>query len=120
MIYKLISGFLSMGINSYFDYKIKKAETDTERLKITTDRDKNLDRVRAEVLMNGSWKFQLFLLIPTCLWFSSVVLYSTFFCGTCILPYAGLGYTWSMAALPPPLDWAFAAMVGFLFLTKGK
>ena len=39
---------------------------------------------------------------PLGLWFGAVVVYSIFWCGLCVYPQ-----TWTIAALPPPLDeWA--------------
>jgi hypothetical protein len=111
MLFTILYKLLSFGIDKYADYKSTKATTGVELEKIKADVEKNKDTIRGAVLMNGSWWFQLFFIIPLSIWFSSVVLYSVFLCQGCMFPQP-----WSIAALPKPLDEWAGWIVGFLFL----
>jgi hypothetical protein len=111
MLFSILFKLLSFGVDKFSEYKLKKADTDVEREKIRADVEKNKDAIKGAVLLNGSWWFQLFFIWPLAIWFSSVVLYSIFWCKACMFPQP-----WSIAALPAPLDEWAGWIVGFLFL----
>ena len=101
-------------INKFTDYKLKSADTSLEKDKLKVQAEESKDKWKAVILVStGAWWFQLFFIIPLALWFAFVVLYSMFWCQDCMAPQ-----TWSVAALPPPLnEWA-GAIIAFLFLTQ--
>lgn len=78
------------------DEKIS-AETDREKIKGDIIRESYSNR-SAWMQAGGFWLMLLFAL-PLAFWFGSVVIYSVFWCQGCAYPQ-----TWSIAALPPPLD----------------
>jgi hypothetical protein len=65
------------------------------------------------VLTGRGWWFPLLFLVPAGLWFGGVCIYSLLFCAKCVFPQ-----TWTVAALPPPLDQWMGAIVGSLFIGK--
>lgn len=112
-MFTLIFKLLSFALSIWGGYKEKQASTDVEKEKIRADVEKNKDNLKAAILMNGAWWFQLFFIIPLATWFSGVVLYSLFWCQKCMYPQG-----WSIAALPPPLDQWAGWIIGFLFLVN--
>jgi hypothetical protein len=70
-----------------------------------------------QLQISRTWWFQLFFVIPLGVWFSSVVLYSMLWCQDCVYPQ-----TWSIAALPPPLDqwaaWIIMSLFGVAMVDK--
>lgn len=112
-MFTILFKILSFGLNFWGNYQLKKAETDTQREQIRADLEKNKDSLKAAVLMNGAWWFQLFFIVPLALWFSGVVVYSLLWCQDCIYPQP-----WSIAKLPPPLDTWAGWIIGFLFLVN--
>lgn len=116
----LLFGIVQLFLNLFFTYKIEMAKTETEKLRIQAQMQETIAQVKGEVLKKGAWKYQVFLVLPVAVYFGSVVFYSMFFCQACILPYAGLGYSWSIAALPEPFMTFMAWIVAFLFVTGGK
>ena len=111
----LLLPMIKFMVGGWFDYKAKRAKTETERLSLINKRDINLDNLKAGVLKEGAFYFQLFFIVPLGLWFAAVILYSVFWCNGCAYPQ-----DWTVAALPSPLnEWA-AGIIAFLFLTKGK
>lgn len=59
----------------------------------------------------GRWLLALFI-VPLGAWFASVTIYSMLFCAGCVFPQS-----WTIAALPPPLDqwsgWIIMALFGY-------
>lgn len=94
----LASGPLDRALDTV-DRKIA-AETDREKVKaeiIKTHMATRPDFMRA----GGFWLMLLFA-VPLAGWFGAVLLYSVFWCQGCAFPQ-----TWTVAALPAPLDeWA--------------
>ena len=81
------------------------AETDREALK----RDLIVEayRTRADWMRAGGKFLMLIFAVPLAVWWSAVILYSLIWCAGCAFPQ-----TWTIAALPPPLDqWAGAIVV---------
>lgn len=90
----VVSGLLDLA-----DQKIK---TDTNRDKIKGDIIKAHYASRGDWMRAGGFWLMLLFAAPLALWFGSVVVYSVFWCADCMYPQ-----TWSVAALPAPLDdWA--------------
>lgn len=119
-MFTLIFGLTKMFLGLYFDYKIEMAKTETEKLRIQAQREQAIAKVQGDVLQKGGWKFQIFLIAPVAIYFFAVVIYSTLFCTACIIPYAGLGYYWDIAALPEPFMTFMAWIVAYLFVTGGR
>jgi hypothetical protein len=114
-MYTLLAKFLTSGLSIYTNYKLKKAETDTERERIQLEHDATVTQIKATLLSKGGWWFQLFFVLPLGMWFAAVILYSIFLCKTCAYPQP-----WSIAALPDPLnEWA-GIIIGYLFLVGGR
>lgn len=111
MLFTILYKVLSFGIDKYTSYKAATASNEVELAKIEADVNKNKDTLRASLLANGGWWFQLFFVWPLAVWFMSVVLYSIFWCKACMFPQP-----WSIAALPSPLDQWAGWIVMFLFL----
>lgn len=73
-----------------------KIENETDRQRIRAD----LIKTYANSQVTGMPRLVMFLFVaPVGLWFSSVVYYSMFLCKSCMFPQ-----TWTIAALPAPLD----------------
>jgi hypothetical protein len=111
---KLAFGWLTGGtldrVLSTVDHKI---DNETERERIKTRAVESYITAQTTVLTGRGWWFPLFFIAPLGLWFGSVCLYSIFFCARCAYPQS-----WSIAALPSPLnDWA-GIIVGSLFIAK--
>ena len=68
---------------------------------------------QARVLTGKGWWFPLFFIAPLGLWFASVCIYSILFCQRCAFPQS-----WSIAALPAPLDQWSGVIIGSLFMAK--
>ena len=91
----LTDGALGRALDTV-DKKIA-AETDKEKIKgeIIQEHYRN----RGAWMQSGGFILMLLFAIPLAFWFGSVVIYSVFWCQGCAYPQ-----TWSIAALPPPLD----------------
>lgn len=80
----------------------KKLDADTDREKLKADIILEHYRSRADWMRAGGFWLMLIFAVPLALWWGSVLLYSIFWCARCAYPQ-----TWSIAALPAPLDeWA--------------
>ena len=85
----------------------------TDREKIKTDAVTAYVQAQVQVANSRQWWFPLFFIIPAGLWFAAVCLYSILFCRLCAFPQ-----TWSIAALPAPLDQWMGWIVTSLFVGK--
>lgn len=88
-------------------------DNETQRQAIKSQLAQTYLNAQVQVLIGRGWWFPLLFLVPAGFWFSSVCVYSVWFCHNCILPQS-----WSIAALPPPLDSWMAAIIGSLFIGK--
>lgn len=107
-ILRFLFGWLSSGpldrILDTVDAKVK-AETDREALK--ADIIKSHYSTRADFMRAGGFWLMLIFAVPLAIWFAAVCIYSILWCAGCAFPQ-----TWSIAALPPPLDdWAGGIVV---------
>nr|WP_249127796.1 hypothetical protein [Bradyrhizobium lablabi] len=86
---------------------------ETTREQVKADLAKSYLMAQASILTGRGWWFPLLFLVPAGLWFASVCVYSILFCKLCAFPQ-----TWTIAALPAPLDQWMGAIVGSLFIGK--
>ena len=98
-ILKIFTGGALDRVLSTVDKKIS-AETDREKIKgdIIQESYKN----RGQWMQSGGFLLMLIYALPLGFWYSSVIIYSVFWCQECAYPQE-----WTIAALPAPLDeWA--------------
>lgn len=92
----------------------RKIADGTDRARIHAGIVEQYAKAQVAVLAGRGWWFPLFFIVPLGIWFSAVCLYSVLFCAGCAFPQ-----TWTIAALPAPLDEWAGAIVGSLFVAKG-
>ena len=113
-IAKLLTGDV---LGRAFDVVDKKIEAETDKEKIKGDIIKEHYRNRGQWMQGGGFILMLLFAIPLAFWFGSVVIYSVFWCQGCAYPQS-----WTIAALPPPLDeWAgiiIVSIFGVVGVTK--
>jgi hypothetical protein len=85
----------------------------TEREKIKTEAVSQYVAAQVQIANSRQWWFPLFFLAPAGLWFTAVCVYSVFWCRLCAYPQS-----WSIAALPPPLDQWMGWIVTSLFIGR--
>jgi hypothetical protein len=112
---KLIFGWLT---GSTLDRILSTVESrfnnKTEQDRIKSDVTEAYLKAQVATLTGPGWWFPLFFVVPLGLWFSSVCIYSIFFCAGCRFPQ-----TWTIAALPPPLDEWSGGIVASMFIYQG-
>jgi hypothetical protein len=113
-MFQIAYNILSLIIDKWSEHKIKQTNNALEKEKILAETEQSKDKWKAVILTStGSWWFQLFFIIPLAIWFASVVVYSLVWCEDCAFPQS-----WTIAALPTPLnEWA-GAIIAFLFLSN--
>lgn len=100
-------------ISRILDTIDKRVDNETERERIKTQAVESYVNAQAQVLTGRGWWFPLFFIIPLGAWFASVCVYSIFWCQRCAYPQS-----WSIAALPAPLDQWSGVIVSSLFIAK--
>jgi len=111
-MFKLIFNWLTGGtLDRILTTIDRKVDNETDRERIKGEVVGKYLQAQTEVLTGRGWWFPLLFIVPAGFWFSSVLVYSVLFCQRCIMPQ-----TWTIAALPPPLDDWMAAIVGALFV----
>lgn len=113
MLWGAFLGFLRGPLDRILSTIDNRVDNITERERIKTEAVQSYVNAQAQVLTGRGWWFPLLFLIPAGLWFTAVCLYSILFCRGCIYPQ-----TWTVAALPPPLDGWMGAIVSSLFIGK--
>ena len=88
-------------------------DNETKREELRTRAVESYIAAQASILSGRGWWFPLFFLVPAGLWFTAVCIYSILFCKLCVFPQS-----WTIAALPSPLDQWMGAIVGSLFIGK--
>ncbi len=112
--FSTILGWLLKGpLDRIFTTIDNSVNNETTRDQVKADVAKSYLTAQVAILTGRGWWFPLFFLMPAGIWFASVCIYSILFCRDCIYPQ-----TWTIAALPPPLDQWMVAMVGSLFIGK--
>lgn len=80
----------------------RKISADTDREKLKADIIKEHYRTRADWMRAGGFWLMVLFAGPLAVWWSAVIAYSILWCQRCAFPQ-----TWSVAALPAPLnEWA--------------
>ena len=90
-----------------------KISNDTTREAVKADLVADYMKAQVAILTGRGWWFPLFFIAPLGLWFASVCIYSMLFCARCAFPQS-----WSIAALPAPLDEWSGIIIGSLFVGK--
>lgn len=94
----LTGGFLDRVLDTV-DRRVQ-AETDREALRAEIIREHF--RTRADWMRAGGFWLMLIFAAPLAIWWGAVILYSMILCAGCVWPQS-----WTIAALPAPLDqWA--------------
>jgi len=113
-VLKLAFGWLTGGT---LDRILKTVDTkisnDTTREAVKADLVADYMKAQVAILTGRGWWFPLFFIAPLGLWFASVCIYSMLFCARCAFPQS-----WSIAALPAPLDEWSGIIIGSLFVGK--
>lgn len=113
MLAMVLKWFTSSALDRIFSTIDNAVSNETTREQVKSDLAKSYLSAQVSILTGRGWWFPLLFLIPAGMWFSSVCLYSMLFCAKCVMPQ-----TWTIAALPSPLDQWMAAIVGSLFIGK--
>jgi hypothetical protein len=80
----------------------RRIDAQTDREAIKGEIIKQAYRDRADWMRAGGFWLMLIFAAPLAVWWAAVIIYSLLWCAGCAYPQ-----TWSVAALPPPLDeWA--------------
>jgi len=85
----------------------------TERERIKTEAVQTYVKAHVDIANSRQWFFPLFFLIPAGFWFAAVCVYSVLWCMACAWPQ-----TWTIAALPAPLNEWMGWIVTSLFIGK--
>lgn len=88
------------------------AQTDRDRLK--ADLIKTHMQTREGFMRAGGFWLMFMFAAPLALWFAAVLVYSVLWCAGCAFPQ-----TWTIAALPAPLDDWSGAMITAIFGVVG-
>ena len=105
----LLSGPLDRALKSVDNA----VNNETTRDQVKAELAKTYLTAQASILTGRGWWFPLLFLVPAGFWFASVCIYSILWCKLCAYPQ-----TWTIAALPSPLDQWMGAIVGSLFIGK--
>lgn len=107
---RLLSGGL---LDRVFDTIDRRIEADADRERIKADLIAEYYRTRPGFMRAGGFVLMLLFAAPLAFWFSSVCIYSVFWCAGCAFPKP-----WTIAALPAPLNewagWIIMAIFGVL------
>lgn len=91
----------------------KHTDATTDREKIRSEAVSQYVQAQVQIANSRQWWFPILFLVPAGFWFAAVCLYSVFWCKGCAYPQ-----TWSIAALPPPLDQWEGYIITSLFIGK--
>jgi hypothetical protein len=112
---KLIFGWLTGStLDRILTTVDSKFDNDTERARVHASVVEEYAKAQVALLSGKGWWFPLLFIAPLGMWFAAVCLYSVLWCAGCAFPQ-----TWSIAALPRPLDEWAGAIIGSLFVAKG-
>jgi hypothetical protein len=109
----VIGWFLKGPLDRMFKTIDNAVDNETKREEIKTRAVESYMSAQVAILTGRGWWFPLLFLVPAGLWFGAVCIYSILFCVKCVFPQS-----WTIAALPPPLDQWMGAIVGSLFIGK--
>jgi len=91
----------------------KHGDAVTDREKIRSAAVSQYVQAQVSLANSRQWWFPVLFLIPAGLWFGAVCLYSILWCRGCVYPQS-----WTIAALPPPLDAWMGYIISSLFIGK--
>lgn len=91
----------------------KHTDATIDREKIRSEAVSQYVQAQVAIANSRQWWFPILFLVPAGLWFGSVCLYSILWCKACAYPQS-----WSIAALPPPLDQWEGLIISSLFIGK--
>ena len=91
--------FTGGALSRVLDTVDRKTDAGTDRNRIKGDIIQEYYRTRADWMRAGGFWLMLGFAVPLMFWFAAVCVYSVFWCAGCAYPQ-----TWTIAALPPPLD----------------
>lgn len=111
VIMMAVRWLFSSGLDRILTSIDNKVDNETKRDELRTAAVTAATEAQARVLTGPGWWFPLLFAGPAGFWFGSVCLYSVFFCKNCMYPVS-----WSIAALPPPLDTWMGVIVSGLFI----
>jgi hypothetical protein len=97
-----------------FDLVDRKLAQQQDRERLKADLIEAHYRTQADRLRAGLFWLMLPFVLCLAFWFAAVVIYSVFWCAGCAYPQS-----WTIAALPPPLDEWAGAMITALFGVVG-
>lgn len=120
-IIKLLGGGI---LDRVFETINKATDSETERQKAKLEALQAFAQAQAAMMAGpGRWLLYIYA-VPLGLYYAAVIGYSAFFCRGCAYPQ-----TWTIAALPAPLDqWSWAIICSFfgygaalqIFTRKGR
>lgn len=110
----LITGLFQGPVSRAFDLADKRLDNANDRERLKAEIIKTHYETRAGFMQAGGFWLMLLFAVPLALYYSSVALYSMFWCAGCAFPQ-----TWTIAALPPPLDEWSALIVISIFGVQG-
>ena len=114
MLKTILGWFVGDTLDRVLDSIDSHTDNETERERIRAKTLETHITAQTRLLSRGPWAwFPLFFIVPLGFWWASICIYSVLWCANCAWPQ-----TWTIAALPPPLDdWA-GAIIASLFVGK--
>ena len=109
-----ITGFLKGPLGRVLDSVDKRIDAQSDRERIKADIIQTHYATRPGFMQAGGFWLMLLFAAPLAFWFAAVCVYSVFWCAGCAFPQ-----TWTIAALPPPLDEWSAQIVIAIFGVAG-
>ena len=109
----VIGWFLKGPLDRIFRTVDNAINNETTREQIKADLAKSCLPSQVAILTGRGWWFPLLFIVPAGFWFAAVCVYSVLWCKARAFPQS-----WTIAALPSPLDQWMGAIVGSLFIAK--
>jgi hypothetical protein len=117
VIRALLSFFTGGALDRVLRTVEKQVESKTDRERLKADILREHMRTRPDFMRAGGFWLMAIFAVPLAFWWAAVLVYSVFWCRACAYPQ-----TWSIAALPAPLnEWAglmIVAIFGVLGVTQ--
>lgn len=114
MIRRIINWIVGGALDRVLSTVDKRIEAQTDKERIKGQIIQEHYRSRGDWMRAGGFWLMLIFAAPLAFWYGAVVVYSVFWCAGCAYPV-----TWSIAALPPPLDEWGGLMVIAIFGVVG-
>lgn len=114
---KLVSVFMTSGLDRVLSTVDKKIEATTDREAVKADIIKTSYQTRTSFMEAGGFILMAAFVAPLVFWWGAVCVYSVLWCANCAFPQS-----WTVAALPAPVDeWAGVVVIslfGVVGVTK--